>query len=428
MKHKKITKIKAAVLAALTVTSMIGGSVVSADEFTNDTNAQDVAIEQFENLIDSFSTENVVSVRSMQQNDYSVTEQTVFPDNYGGAYYNNGKLNICLTDTSNNTDVQEIKNVVNDNSVNYVEVDYSLNDLLDTNDSIIDLMQDEIYRIKSVGVKQQNNVVEVYVEDESNKETLLTYLTENGIDTNQIAIYIDDITVTPVATYARPGDRNYLWYSNGTRYYDNGTIGYNAKLTSTGKIGYVTADHCLWNAAQNGYYVGIYEYSLASPSSCTRSATTDAAFVPFNSSISSTGVINNTNLYGTGKYQITASYTSAANLENVTLTSFGKTSGVFTGTVVNAYFSYNITNSYSGGTYTVSDALKIQSNTNAPEGGDSGGCVARITNSTTSPKQMTLAGITSMKAVTSSGQYYSYVSKASAINSALGVTVVGGSN
>ena len=41
---------------------------------------------------------------------------------------------------------------------------------------------------------------------------------------------------------------------------------------------------------------------------------------------------------------------------------------------------------------------------------------------------MTLAGITSMKAVTSSGQYYSYVSKASAINSALGVTVVGGSN
>ena len=50
------------------------------------------------------------------------------------------------------------------------------------------------------------------------------------------------------------------------------------------------------------------------------------------------GVINNTNLYGTGKYQITASYTSAANLENVTLTSFGKTSGVFTGTIVNAYF------------------------------------------------------------------------------------------
>ena len=49
------------------------------------------------------------------------------------------------------------------------------------------------------------------------------------------------------------------------------------------------------------------------------------------------GVINNTNLYGTGKYQITASYTSA-NLENITLTSFGKTSGVFAGTIVNAYF------------------------------------------------------------------------------------------
>ena len=139
-------------------------------------------------------------------------------------------------------------------------------------------------------------------------------------------------------------------------------------------------------------------------------------------------MISNSGLYGSATYQLTASYAASADLEDVTLTGFGKTSKKYTGIVERTSVTYTL----KGGDGTkITDALELKTAYKAPTGGDSGGPLVKITNTSTSPQTATLAGImsaTSDYTATSGNYTLAYVPKIKNITNALGVTFYGGSN
>lgn len=377
---------------------------------------ENAACDKFENLINSFSTES-----------HSDGEKAVqFPNEYGGAFYADGKLNICVTDVSEGSSVT-YNEVIGDNNVNYIKCAFSYNYLLEVNNYIVNLMttKNDLYNINTISVIQKDNIVKVTVSTSENAEALKNDLMVQKFDSKSFDVIVDASRPKPVATYARPGDRVYNWTSSG-RGSHIATICCNAKKNSNSQKGFVTAEHALWNRQ----YLGIYEYNCSSVSNCTASKATDSCFVPFDDKIANcTGLISNTNLYGNATYQITKSVGSSKNLEGVELTGFGKTSGIYTGKVVSTKYSYTL----EGSKVTVSDALQIKCiyQNPTPTGGDSGGCIVQVTDSTTSPKTVTLAGLLSGATdyTSSSGNYtLAAVPKIHNIISALDITLVGGSN
>ena len=389
---------------------------IMENSFDND-RLENEACDKFENLINSFS----IATHSNGAND---EKSVAFPNEYGGAFYADGKLNICLTDVSEKSTVS-CKEIVGDDNVNYIKCIYPYNYLREVNNYIVNLMSNnnDKYAINTVGITQRDNVVNVSVSTSEKAEELSDELISKGFEKKSFDIIVDEMRPTPAATYARPGDRVYTW-TGGTRGSHIATIGFNAK-NSSGKNGFVTAEHALWY----GKNLGVYEYDCSSVSNCTASKSTDSCFVPFNSGITGlTGLINNSGLYGNTTYKLTASYNASADLEGVTLTGFGKESKKYTGVVLRTSVSYSLTGG--DGTLTT-DALEVKTAYKTPKKGDSGGTIAKIKDASVTPQTATLAGILSATSdyTSTSGNYtLAYVPKVKNITTALNVTFYGGSN
>ncbi len=401
---KKIT----AILVSSILTFVLSVPLIS----TNQISQEEQAYEKFNLLIEHF-----YSVSS-----YSQTAAK-YPDEYAGAYYKDGTLNICLTNYSDEN-IAAYSDVIGSSNIAYINAKFSYNYLLELNSHLVGLMQKNLYGINSIDLYQKDNIVEVSVFTQDDYTELLYHLTSEGYASNSFNIVVANRLETPTSTYARPGDRVYRWNAT-SREYHIGTIAFNARAED-GTLGFVTAEHVLWYHD----YVGIYETKCAAVSECIRSKETDSCFVPFSAAISgATGLIQNSGLYGNSNYKITAYCGENIDyLEGSTLTGFGKTSGMYTGTVYSTNHSYTL----AGGDDTViTHALRLQCPSGVPANGDSGGCIVRITNSSSNPKTVTLVGLlSSVKDYEEDEDEYRYASVPLIyyILEELNVTVVGGSN
>ena len=401
--NKIITAIISVTISALIC--LLPTKAISSEE-----NKENAACEKYEYLMNEFS------MLGNKSNKY--INEIKYPETYAGACYNNGVLEIFLTDTSSDT-INYYINKIGENDVRYIKSIYSYNYLIDLYNFVVDAFSNREIEFNTVAIYQKENIGRISVNSILASHKLQSLLTQSGYESDSYDIIINNNRPKPTSTYARPGDRVYKW-SGSTRIGHIATIGFNAKR-SDGTKGFVTAEHALWS----GYDLGIYEYNCSSVSNCIGSKSTDSCFVPFNSAISGgTGLISNSGLYGSSTYKITASYNSSANLEGQTLTGFGKTSGKYTGVVQATSVSFTLI----GGDGTlVSDALLIRTPRLTPTGGDSGGCIVKITDSSSSPQTVTLAGILS-STVDYDDYTEAYVPKAHNILSSLNVTVLGGSN
>jgi len=342
-----------------------------------------------------------------------------FPVDYGGAFYDNGFLNVNLTSFDNKFFYD---NILNNSYVKYHKVKLSLNDLLYIQKCLYNI--NDNYIITS-SICQKNNNIDIEITNENAIKKIKNEITSKGFDPTCLNFFITKNASNPLSIdneinhifhtslntnsiqkYAYPGDRVYYWNGN-QRGSAIATIGFNAKNNTTNQYGYVTAEHALWNRSA----LGNNETNMASVAQCTASKSVDACFVPFNNSnYVASGLINNNSLYGSTIYHINSSYTSNANLEGFSLTRFGKSSKIKT-VVVSAYCNYTL----NGGDGTIIyNALKLSSN--PAEGGDSGGPIGFVK----SDNSVILAGITS-----SADDQYTYAPKISDILSALNISLVG---
>ena len=112
------------------ISMVIATSIVSTSSMitsaTNINSSEDEACNKFEKLINSFSTST-----------YSLdNEVVIYPDNYCGAFYSDGDLNICLTEISNNS-TELYTEILGNENVNYIKSEYSYNYLMSLNEYLV---------------------------------------------------------------------------------------------------------------------------------------------------------------------------------------------------------------------------------------------------------------------------------------------------
>lgn len=112
------------------ISMVIATSIVSTSSMitsaTNIDSLEDEACNKFEKLINSFSTST-----------YSLdNEVVIYPDNYCGAFYSDGDLNICLTEISNNS-TELYTEILGNENVNYIKSEYSYNYLMSLNEYLV---------------------------------------------------------------------------------------------------------------------------------------------------------------------------------------------------------------------------------------------------------------------------------------------------
>jgi len=157
----------------------------AADEETqNNEISENTAHEKFNKLINSFTSET----------DSSNNPTVEYPDNYGGAFYDNRTLNIMLTDISESA-VAAYADVVGNDGVNYIKCEYSYNYLFDLNDYIVGLMSEKKYNINETGIYQKANIVNTGVSTDEDARALTDDLLSQGYDKNSFEI---DIFSAPV--------------------------------------------------------------------------------------------------------------------------------------------------------------------------------------------------------------------------------------
>ena len=118
--------------------------------------------------------------------------------------------------------------------------------------------------------------------------------------------------------------------------------------------------------------------------------------MPFSSEITGTsGTIDNSNLYGNTKYNIETYVRDTDDLlENGPVVAFGKTSGIYEGTVSGIAFNYTFPNEPTQ--IPPMPALLITVDKyHTPDAGDSGGPALILTDDTSNPKKGKIAGILS---------------------------------
>lgn len=152
-----------------------------------------------------------------------------YPDNYGGAYYADEKLHICLTDTS--TDALRTYSPFADEIVIFEKVAYSYNSLHSLYEYASELSRDEGNDIIIISLYPQKNSIDISVASEKAKDNLTVLLENKGYHTGEFNIVVKDNKPVPCAVYARPGDRVYQWDDNH-RYSSIATITINGKVAT----------------------------------------------------------------------------------------------------------------------------------------------------------------------------------------------------
>lgn len=96
--------------------------------------------------------------------------EPVYPSDYGGAYQKDGKLHVCITDTSSATISSYSTAIQNSDCVVYDYADYSYETLKQTADYISDNLFDEL-DLTYAAIKCKTNVVEVGLEPDCAENT-----------------------------------------------------------------------------------------------------------------------------------------------------------------------------------------------------------------------------------------------------------------
>lgn len=145
-----------------------------------DPEAENAAMEKFERLVSSFSD--------------STEGGKVYPEDYCGAYYEDGSLFICLTDISEEA-VKPYSDITGGDEVEFIKQEFSINYLMALSDYVVELMSDREWEINSGGLYQKDNRVGIGVGSQEALERLHAHLTEKGYPENSFSIEIEEIGI-----------------------------------------------------------------------------------------------------------------------------------------------------------------------------------------------------------------------------------------
>ena len=324
-----------------------------------------------------YSERSTVPILTNRYND------EVYPENYGGAYYDpkTEKLNICLTSKTENN---QLEGLIDSDIMQFCEVKYSLTELLNYMETVYDVMQK--YHIDETSLCQEKQMITIHGAKDFDKDGFVNYLKEMNIQLDCV-YFSDEIVETVNTTETIPaGDIVRLKQSAISSDYGTATVGCNGYqlVNGTKKYGIITAGH-LYNPSYK-YYSGSNTY-ICTTAQITRyyQKNKDAAFLPFQ---------DQSNFNQTSKYinrsnanEVIGDFTTlcypASALIGTSAVKYGIISGKQTGTITSVNKSFHV------GLVYFKDFIEM-SITQMP--GDSG-CPVGIETGTAPNKTMSLLGI-----------------------------------
>ena len=154
----------------------------------DDNDAQLIALEIYARLLQSFGTDDTISDRRL--------DTTLYPDTYAGAYYGDGMLNICLTDTSEEV-TRQYAEITGTDHVRFVKKEFSYTYLTALNDDICLLLPEGTWGIRTVEVSQHENIVKIGVSSEPDVAALSQKLKESGYNDSSFYVYVNNMVINP---------------------------------------------------------------------------------------------------------------------------------------------------------------------------------------------------------------------------------------
>ncbi|MBQ4256805.1 MAG: hypothetical protein II714_04040 [Oscillospiraceae bacterium] len=154
----------------------------------DDNDAQLIALEIYGRLLQSFGTDDTISNRRL--------DTTLYPDTYAGAYYEDGMLNIYLTDTSEEV-TRQYAEITGTDHVRFVKKEFSYTYLTALYDDICLLMPEGTWGIRTVEVSQYENIVKIGVSSEPDVAALSQKLKESGYNDGSFYIYVNNMVINP---------------------------------------------------------------------------------------------------------------------------------------------------------------------------------------------------------------------------------------
>ncbi len=154
----------------------------------DDSDAQLVALEIYGRLLQSFGTDDTISNPRL--------DTTLYPDTYAGAYYEDGVLNICLTDTSEDV-TRQYTEITGTDHIRFVKKEFSYTYITTLYDDICLLMPEGTWGIRTAEVSQHENTVKIGVGSEQDVATLSQKLKESGYIDSSFYIYVNNMVINP---------------------------------------------------------------------------------------------------------------------------------------------------------------------------------------------------------------------------------------
>ena len=226
-------------------------------------------------------------------------ENGVFPEEYAGAYIDDsGNYHVCITEADAQPVFEAVLNedttsaIVSEategaplgrraiNEINSVEVQYDIKqfsyEYLKSIQNVLTERMEEL-GIHRIGIKQKDNVVDVYMNSDATEE-INDYLHQNieNFDAMAVRVHVDDPEMDFMAAKTvTPYSGNEIKCTLKNTVY-TGTIGFHA-VDFWGESGVVTAGH----GAPKGSSAKYNGYSLGTTESSSLSGKLDCAFIPF---------------------------------------------------------------------------------------------------------------------------------------------------
>lgn len=156
--------------------------MTDADKFFReyDWESQNIANEKYARLMDSFPGDT--------------EPEKEYPENYCGAYYEDGSLYICLTDISEEA-VKPYRDITGDDRVEFIQQEFPLSYLRENQEYISGLMSDGDWEITGTGVYQHDNRLGIGVLSQEALDRLQAHLIEKGYPENSFIIEIQGMAV-----------------------------------------------------------------------------------------------------------------------------------------------------------------------------------------------------------------------------------------
>lgn len=390
MKGKRILKLALSMITAVMICPTVNlanaeSSLASdgweiIDEKTTHYVEESKSALQYEKLMDSFEETG--------------TGKLIYPNYYGGSYINdNGDFVVCtVAENAKEKEytLKSIKENINLSDFEIKNVKYSYNEL----EKMMALLNE--YKQNNRDSKISKNWSGHFLSDLEN--TIFVEL--NDMDDEQISLFRKEVTDSPMITFINSGGQGVNCANlNPGRGINNSTIGVSGSMgyraRTNGKIGFVTAAHV-------GYVGNVIEGTSSTIGKITARqnwGSVDAAFVEITSAHTPTNILNGTDA--------TLSTSIKNPAQGATVHKRGAVTGHSSGVIYSTNASKEFDNTlFTNLTYT---SLKAES-------GDSGGIVYyNVTSGSTTTRYT--SGI--VKGLDANGTYYT---KASLINSALGIT------